>query len=59
MKADQRGDPAAAIHLAAILALFGVAISMATDNPLVYVFVMAPFGILVGASLGAMRRYSA
>jgi O-antigen ligase len=56
VQADRRGDPAAAVHLAAILALFGVAISMATDNPLVYVFVMAPFGILVGTSLGAMRR---
>jgi len=56
IQADQRGDPAAAVHLAAILALISVALGMATDNPLVYVFVMAPFGILVGTSLGAMRR---
>lgn len=56
LQADERGDPAAPIHLAAMLALLGVALSMATDNPLVYVFVMAPFGILVGTSLGAMRR---
>lgn len=56
VQADQRGDPAAAVHLAAILALVSVALSMATDNPLVYIFVMAPFGILVGTSLGAMRR---
>lgn len=54
--ADQRGDPTAAVHLAAILAIASVALSMATDNPLVYVFVMAPFGILVGTSLGVMRR---
>ncbi|MNR81949.1 O-Antigen ligase [compost metagenome] len=56
IQADQRGDPAAAIHLAAALALISVALGMATDNPLVYVFVMSPFGILVGTSLGAMRR---
>lgn len=56
VQADQRGDPAAAVHLAAILALISVALSMATDNPLVYIFVMAPFGILAGTSLGTMRR---
>lgn len=56
LQADERGDPAAPVHLAAMLALIGVALGMATDNPLVYVFVMAPFGILVGTSLGAMRR---
>jgi O-antigen ligase len=56
LRADQCRDPAAPIHLAAILALCGVALAMATDNPMIYVFVMAPFGILVGSSLGAMRR---
>lgn len=59
VQADQRGDPAAAIHLAAILSIICVALSMATDNPLVYIFVMAPCGILVGASLGTMRRIPA
>jgi len=59
VQADQRGDPAAPIHLAAILSLVCIALSMATDNPLVYIFVMAPCGILVGASLGSMRRIPA
>lgn len=56
--ADERGDPAAALHLSAILALFSLAMVMATDNPMIYVFVMAPMGVMVGASLGAMRRES-
>jgi len=40
------------IHAAAFLALLGVAIAMITDNPIDYLFVMAPLGILVGLSLG-------
>jgi O-antigen ligase len=40
------------IHAAAFLALMGVAIAMITDNPIDYLFVMAPLGLLVGLSLG-------
>ena len=40
-----------AIHWAALLALLGVGLSAITDNALVYPFVMAPLGVLVGLSL--------
>jgi O-antigen ligase len=43
---------ARAMHLAALLATAGVAITMVTDNSLSYIFVMAPLGILVGCSCG-------
>ncbi len=33
-----------------------VAIAMISDNVIVYMFVMAPLGILVGASLGSGSR---
>jgi O-antigen ligase len=46
------GARARAIHLAAFLGLVALALSIITDNTLVYIFVMAPLGILVGASLG-------
>ena len=45
-------EPIAQLHLAAFLCLLSVAISMVTDNPLVYTFVMNPLAIVVGASLG-------
>lgn len=44
------------IHLAAVLSLIGIALAMITDNVIVYIFVMAPLGILVGASLGSGNR---
>ncbi|MGB3300176.1 MAG: O-antigen ligase family protein [Phormidesmis sp.] len=43
-------------HLAAFLALIGVAVGMITDNVVVYVFAMSPLGVLVGASLGSGYR---
>jgi O-antigen ligase len=52
--ASRRGDnPEASLHLAALLSLAGLALTMITDNVIVYVFVMAPLGALIGASLGS------
>jgi hypothetical protein len=50
------GAAAEAVPSAAVLALAALAIVMATDNPLVYVFVLAPVGVLVGAASGLGRR---
>lgn len=51
-RADQRGDPAAKIYLSATLMLVANLLEMMTGNPLVYIFIMAPLGIMVGASIG-------
>lgn len=40
------------IHQAAFLALVGCSITMMSDNPLSYSFVMFPLAILIGASIG-------
>lgn len=48
-------SPYARFHLTGFLALVAVAIPMTTDNPFVYIFVMAPLGVLVGLSLGLRR----
>jgi O-antigen ligase len=55
--ADRARNPDAATHLAAFLGLIAVALTMVTDNVIVYVFVMAPLGALVGASLGRSALY--
>jgi hypothetical protein len=39
--------------LAAALGVIGVLLAMLTDNVIVYVFVMGPLGVLLGAGLGA------
>ena len=53
----RRGDHASArIHLAAFLATTTVICGMATDNTIVYIWVMAPWSLLVGASLGLSSR---
>jgi O-antigen ligase len=44
------------IHAAAFLSLFGVAIAMITDNPIDYLFVLGPLGVLVGVSMGLEAR---
>ncbi len=42
----------ASLQLAALLSIVAMALAMITDNVIVYLFVMFPFGILVGAALG-------
>jgi O-antigen ligase len=56
--ADVHDRATAPVHLAAILALVGIAVGMFTDNVVVYVFAMVPLGLLAGASigLGSKRR---
>jgi O-antigen ligase len=54
--ADQNDRANAHIHLAAFLALVAVSLGMLSDNVIVYIFSMAPLGILVGASLGSGSR---
>lgn len=58
--AERASDPMAVLHLTAFLSLLGIAMGMATDNPIVYWFLMAPLGIIVGTSLGqaSARRAS-
>jgi O-antigen ligase len=53
---DKYDKENAHIHLASFLALVAVAVAMITDNVIVYIFVMAPLGIMVGASLGIGSR---
>ena len=48
----RRGSPVAG---AAALALIGAAAMGVTDNPMVYGFVTAPIGLLVGVSLAGLR----
>jgi O-antigen ligase len=52
MRASRRGEPEASLHLAALLAVVGFSVAMITSNVILYVFFMAPFGALVGSSLG-------
>jgi len=56
-RAEQAGDPGRRVHLAAFLALAGLAMGMLTDNSWVYSFVMMPVGVLVGASVGVSRMW--
>jgi O-antigen ligase len=55
-RSHKRDGSSGRIHLAAFLALIAVALAMITDNVIVYIFVMAPLGILVGASLATMKE---
>jgi len=54
--ADKVKAPSARLHLTAFLALIAFSLQMTMENALVYVFVAAPLGLLVGASLGLDRR---
>jgi O-antigen ligase len=57
-KAAPFGRVAEALPSSALLALAALALTMATDNPLIYVFMLAPVGVLVGAARGLRsRRY--
>ena len=53
-RADRAGDGDAYVHLAAWLGLVSLALGMITDNPLRYVHVLLPLGVIVGSSLGLM-----
>jgi len=50
------GTTSERLHQAAFLALFGIALCMMVDNPLIEIIKMAPLGALVGLSLGAAAR---
>jgi O-antigen ligase len=54
-RASYADNPEAQPHLAAFLSLVAFAAGMITDNVIVYVFVTAPLGILVGASIGRVK----
>jgi O-antigen ligase len=50
--AVRASQPNPAIDLAALLALLGLILAAITDNGLMYMFVVAPCGILIGAAFG-------
>ena len=52
LKRLRREPGNADIHLCAILALLGVLGPAATDNPLSYMFLLSPLGVILGCSLG-------
>jgi O-antigen ligase len=54
-RAAPRHSQKAMAHGTAVLAMTGIALTMTTDNAIVYLFVMLPLSILVGASLGFGR----
>jgi len=47
------GRADAMLQFAAFLAALGTCLMMITDNPMSYIFVMAPLGVLIGAATGA------
>ncbi|MFF8375718.1 polysaccharide biosynthesis tyrosine autokinase [Streptomyces sp. NPDC015661] len=47
-----RNDDDWAIHQAALLAVVGLSLNVATSNLLVYLFVMMPVAVVIGTSLG-------
>jgi O-antigen ligase len=51
-RADRLKSEYASLHLATILALAVLGLDMFTSNPIVYIFIMATLGVLVGSSLG-------
>jgi O-antigen ligase len=59
LRTKQAGRIAQPIHVAAICALFGVCCAMISDNPVSYIYVMAPLGVLLGASLGLSQANEA
>jgi O-antigen ligase len=57
LTAAHKGSAEARPHLAAFLSLVAFTAGMVTDNVMVYVFVVAPLGVLVGASIGRAKSY--
>jgi O-antigen ligase len=55
--AERSRKPQARLHLTAFLVLLSFSYTILTENSLVYLFIMAPVGVIVGTSLG-MRRAS-
>ncbi len=45
-------------HIVPLFGLITLAIAMSTDNPVTYLFVMAPLGIMLGCSLGVSAAKS-
>ncbi len=56
MRSSKLRQPEAKFYFAGLLALGSFLIAMLTDNPLVYMFLMAPLGIIVGTALGISQR---
>ena len=52
MKNDRKHPIEARLHMTAFLCLVAMILAMITDNAVVYAFLMAPFGVIIGASLG-------
>jgi O-antigen ligase len=50
---EKWGRADAQLQFAAFLGTLGTCLMMITDNPMTYVFVMAPLGVMVGAATGA------
>jgi O-antigen ligase len=57
-EAKRYGASRARVHLAAFLAVVAVFFPMLTENSLIYLFMMAPLGVFLGASLGLRRTAS-
>ncbi|MCK9861966.1 O-antigen ligase family protein [Paenibacillus sp. ATY16] len=51
-RSDKNNSIDAKYHLACVLSMISILTLMMTDNPIVYMFVMIPFGILIGLSIG-------
>ena len=56
-RAEDDNTEHAVLSVAALGALLSLVLGMLTDNSLVYGFVMSPTAVLIGAGLGAPRRY--
>jgi hypothetical protein len=54
-RADHEGSEEALPHLAVFLSLLAWILGMITDNVIAYIFLMAPLGVVVGASLGRIK----
>jgi len=55
-EAKRLRGPQARFHLAAFLAAVGVFFPMLTENSFMYLFMMAPFAVFLGASLGLRNQ---
>ncbi len=54
-RADRLASGTARLQLTALLSLVAFSLEMTVENALVYVFVTAPLGLIVGAAFGAPR----